>query len=222
MKRLSNTDQNSRPLNNVPTPSASGDAANKSYVDTGLSGKQENIAVQPSAPSSPTDDQLWVDDDDELDLGLGDLAYLSLIGSALFDASDPLTPNKRSGGFKIGKLTTPTASSTLNVAGLGFKPKAIIFLFLSGTTQQTNGAVFGWGVWSEQNNGGANNYAAMSASNSTNFRRLHVEGSSLLEYSASSGTVRTQGYVSAVGNDGFTLTFTVNSSAIDFMYLALG
>lgn len=34
VKRLSNTNQNSRTLINVPTPSASGDAANKAYVDS--------------------------------------------------------------------------------------------------------------------------------------------------------------------------------------------
>lgn len=39
VKRLSNTDQNSKKLTNIPTPVATGDAANKSYVDTGLSGK---------------------------------------------------------------------------------------------------------------------------------------------------------------------------------------
>lgn len=33
VKRLSDTDQNSRALTNVPTPSAAGDAANKGYVD---------------------------------------------------------------------------------------------------------------------------------------------------------------------------------------------
>lgn len=34
VKRLSNVDQNSRPLTNVPTPSSGGDAVNKTYADT--------------------------------------------------------------------------------------------------------------------------------------------------------------------------------------------
>lgn len=34
VKRLSNTDQNSTKIENVPTPLAGGDAANKAYVDT--------------------------------------------------------------------------------------------------------------------------------------------------------------------------------------------
>ena len=37
MKRLSNTDQNSRTLTNVPAPTSGGDAANKTYVDSGAS-----------------------------------------------------------------------------------------------------------------------------------------------------------------------------------------
>jgi hypothetical protein len=34
VKRVSNTDQNSRTLTNIPTPSAGGDAVNKTYADT--------------------------------------------------------------------------------------------------------------------------------------------------------------------------------------------
>ncbi len=48
VKRLSNTDQNSRTLTNVPTPSSGGDAANKTYVDT-----------KEPAISSGTTSQYW-------------------------------------------------------------------------------------------------------------------------------------------------------------------
>lgn len=44
VKRLSNTNQNSTKLTNVPTPASADDAANKSYVDNGLSSHANNTS----------------------------------------------------------------------------------------------------------------------------------------------------------------------------------
>lgn len=43
MKVLSNTDQNTNKIENVPTPVNGGDATNKTYVDTQTSGKQDTL-----------------------------------------------------------------------------------------------------------------------------------------------------------------------------------
>lgn len=43
---------------NVPTPTSSGDATPKGYIDTKLAGK---ITVATTAPGSPSVGDLWVD-----------------------------------------------------------------------------------------------------------------------------------------------------------------
>lgn len=64
VKRLSPTDQNNVGLTNVPTPSSTGDAANKTYVDTQVATKVTGtvkITVANTAPASPAVGDLWVD-----------------------------------------------------------------------------------------------------------------------------------------------------------------
>jgi hypothetical protein len=63
-KQLGTTDQNNTPLRNVPAPSASGDAANKAYVDAQTAAKvtgTTKITVGTTAPSNPAAGDLWVD-----------------------------------------------------------------------------------------------------------------------------------------------------------------
>lgn len=57
VKRLSNTNQNNNALTNVPTPTNSGDAANKGYVDSAVSS-----AGDVKGPSSATADTVAVFD----------------------------------------------------------------------------------------------------------------------------------------------------------------
>lgn len=67
VKRLSNTNQNNNALTNVPTPTNSGDAANKQYVDDVFAEESpNNLYVSTVAPSSPNPDDVWVDTSSDL------------------------------------------------------------------------------------------------------------------------------------------------------------
>ena len=67
VKRLNNTDQNNNALQNVPTPTSDGDAANKSYVDDSVANAApDNLYVSTVAPTSPSVDDVWLDTSSEL------------------------------------------------------------------------------------------------------------------------------------------------------------
>lgn len=119
----------------------------------------------------------------------------------------------RATAFKVGSFTrdTSTASGTQAVTGVGFQPKAIIFLAsVSTSTRQSAGFSDGSGEGSLYNAYGL----TVGAWNPVGLAiRMLTNGSDIYD-----------GAVSALGSDGFTITWTKSGSptgTATIYYLAL-
>lgn len=101
VKRLSSTDQNSRPLTNVPTPSAGTDAANKNYADT-----KEPAITAGTTSQYYRGDKTWQTHDK------------ASVGLANVDNTTDANKNVLSaGGLRSATTTVATTSATAPTAG---------------------------------------------------------------------------------------------------------
>lgn len=130
-----------------------------------------------------------------------------------------VTPDKRTGGFKIGTMTAATFGSTGNkaVTGVGFTPKLVRFTVLPGASASV--ALTGSGAMTA-----SNQYAVWATANaSSGNAALNSYTTSAVAHGPSSSSTATMraAYVS-MGADGFTINVTTANASYDVGYEAYG
>lgn len=150
-------------------------------------------------------------------LGTNDASFND--GSGI--ANGAITPAKRSGGFKVGAFATSSTGSQA-ITGIGFSPKAILFIGSGGDTSVTAGANAPISVGASD---GTGNFSSMvSTRNGVGSGRSYSATTiKFSEISAGAAeAVRVVFTVSSLDADGFTVNITTHNNASTFIYLAFG
>ena len=126
-----------------------------------------------------------------------------------------VTPEKRSGGFKIGIIPAATMNSTGNksITGVGFKPKLVRFTALIGGGSTV---VASWGAMDE--NGNQYAFATAGIPSPVAMYRLGVDNFCILNLNTSGTTLLGAKYIS-MDADGFTINVT-NAGSTNVAYEA--
>ncbi|WP_440220937.1 hypothetical protein [Dietzia sp. MNB45] len=198
--------------------------------DTNNPGTWELVAVAgtPNAsPSAPTDGQVQTAVSNKPFIRLGRMTHDSTTQSSgvtvLTDmremasgslAGGVVTPEKRSGGFKMGVMPGSTFSSTGNksITGVGFRPKLVKFTVLFSTNSDSGNEGSGVMTTTDQ-------YAVASYSTATAGGRYHSMSNCIAWISGSTVPGILASYVS-MDADGFTINVTSSNGIWSVAYEA--
>lgn len=133
-----------------------------------------------------------------------------------------VTPDKRSGGFRVGNFIPSAGTGNKSVTGIGFQPKGVIFFGLRQNT--SNEGIFSGGAYD-----GSNQFVSVGAARTTatsgNYTISNVNACvRITTFTSGSETILMQAVGVSLDADGFTLNFTNNnsSSVQGIGYIAFG
>ena len=133
-------------------------------------------------------------------------------------ADGAVTPDKRSGGFKMGSIPSATLGTTGNkaITGLGFKPKHVEFDLLP--TDSSSGTVFM--ATGAMNSDGFQFYTAIAVASSTQSRVSNTNAAFAYPATATATTLALSFSYVSMDADGFTINVDTASSAFAVRYKA--
>lgn len=124
--------------------------------------------------------------------------------------------------FKVGSFTSSGSSGAQAVTGVGFQPKALILL----TTSQVSGgldtfAVFGIGAASSTSDQGFSETRSNHGASAGDAACANATGNIYHRETFGGSLVGPSGTITAIGGDGFTVTWSVGHTAFPITYIAL-
>lgn len=125
-------------------------------------------------------------------------------------ADGAITPNKRSGGFKVGNFSAGASNGNFSVTGVGFKPKMVEFEWVSSSS---NGLIGSGGMDEDGNQWARSTYVQGNAQNT------EAATNRCFITTGSTGINRAAEFVS-MDTDGFTINFLQSVSNTDIGYKA--
>jgi hypothetical protein len=128
-----------------------------------------------------------------------------------------VTPDKRTGGFKVGSLASPAGTGNSAVTGVGFTPKMVVFDVVYTASDDARSH---YSTGSMDASG--NQYTASSLTTSTLFRTRMSTARCIAGYSSPGGTFTLQVAAAFVSMDadGFTVNFSASTTGYTILWKA--
>lgn len=125
---------------------------------------------------------------------------------------------------KVGTFVSPASATTLNVTGVGFTPKAILFFTSGGVSAGANASIFAQIAYVAGMAGQASVAAAVEDNVATsNTATAMGWGAAIYRPALNGGAINDQARVINVNSDGFDVRFeTASALAMIYSYLAIG
>ena len=122
-----------------------------------------------------------------------------------------------------GTFTAPTSNGTQAISGLGFQPKLILILGAETNDVNTDGYIIHYGAASGTATGDQWVVSAFADDNqSTTDVSRYINTGVIVGLISTSQGMRCVADLDSIDSDGFTLNWTTTTSAVNFIYIALG